>query len=133
MDPRKVGTEATLAWLQSALQITNAPRHSQLLAVDKNDDVLTLAHRLQFLYPLQIHDYGAADALEGFGTELDFQGLHSLANNVGPVADVQQSVIASRFDPVNLAGLDEDNTIGRLDHEARLMILLASEFANECG
>src|SRR5215469_14209141 len=54
--------------LKGLLQIADAAGHGQLFAVGEEDYVLAFAQGLEFFYSFQIHNGGAADALEGFWT-----------------------------------------------------------------
>src|SRR5262245_26223192 len=117
-DTVKVGTNL-LGRLQRFLQIADAASHRDLFAVVKNNDVFAFHHWLKLLDTVDVHYGRTAHAHKLFGRKLFFQRAHRLAQQVRLVAHMQQSIICSRLDPVNVPGFDNDNPIGGLDDEAR--------------
>lgn len=58
------------------------------------------------------------DAQEARRVEARLDAADGLAQDVSRLADVQPDVVAVGLDPIDLAGLEEEDAPGRLDDEA---------------
>src|ERR1043166_1917336 len=105
---------------QGLLDFTEqAASHCETFAILEHDDVLAFEHRLKFFHAVEINNGTAADAKKGFGIELRFERVESLAQNVAFLAGIDTNVVAGGFDSVDVGSLDDGDFVVRLDRQTR--------------
>ena len=92
-----------------------AASHRETFAILQHDDVLAFEHRLKFFHAVEIDNGTSADAKKGFGIELGFERVESLAQNVAFLAGVDTDVVAGGFDRVDVGSLDDGDFVVGLD------------------
>ena len=85
-----------------------SPPRRQLHTVMQHNDVLAMNQRFEGLNAVDIHDGGSVNTRELGWVQSRFQTREVFAQQVGTFADVQSSVIALRFDPVDVRDADDD-------------------------
>src|SRR5262249_16848277 len=98
--------------------ISIATTEGELRPILKDHGVVTVESGLQFADALNVDDGRTMDAEEAVAIESGFQTVHGFPQEVCFRSHVQASVVAGRFDPIDLLQAHEINPAGRFDNEA---------------
>src|SRR5438094_7161406 len=93
--------------LQQLLDLTNAARHGQLLAILKNHHVFAFEQRLQLFDAFHVDEHGAADAHEFLRVKLFLQGRERLPEDMILAGSMQDHIIAGGLHVIDLVSFNE--------------------------
>src|SRR5947209_18714648 len=99
-------------------RLATAAAEAQFRSVLEDQRAVAAEQRVHFADAVEVDDGGSMDAEELARVELLFDVLHRLAEQMRALAGVQGDVIAGGFDPVDLAGFDDDALSSRRNEEA---------------